>query len=188
MKRTFFVITVVLVVVLLGGALFAQTQTKKTSQGQASSQPALSSSNIGIVDINKVFDAHPNTAKIAEVEKQIADEFQKRQQELNEKGKGKTREEVQKLEEEMNAAWAPVRDEMLKKRQALVEERYSDVIAAVRKVADSMKLSLVIRSGIRIPVSQREVLEMPLVLYGGVDITDQVIKELENIVAAREKK
>lgn len=188
MKRVFFISAVVLVVVLLGGALFAQTQTKRTSQGQASSQPTLSSSSIGIVDINKVFDAHPNTVKIAEIEKQIADEFQKRQQELNERGKGKTREEVQKLEEEMNAAWAPVRDEMLKKRQALVEERYGDVIAAVRKVAESMKLSLVIRGEIRVPISQREVLEMPLVLYGGVDITDQVIKELGSIVAAREKK
>ncbi|MGQ9622837.1 MAG: OmpH family outer membrane protein [Candidatus Caldatribacteriaceae bacterium] len=188
MKRLLFVVTVVLMAVFLGSVLFAQMQTKKTSQGQASGQPTPSPSNIGIVDINRVFDAHPNTAKITEVEKQIAEEFQKRQQELNEKGKGKTREEVQKLEEEMNTAWAPVRDEMLKKRQALIEERYSDVITAIRKVAESMKLSLVIRSEIRVPVSQKEVLEMPLVLYGGVDITDQVIEELGNIVAAKEKK
>ncbi len=40
--------------------------------------------------------------------------MEKRQTELNEKGKGKTREEVQKLEEEMNAEWAPVRDQILK--------------------------------------------------------------------------
>ncbi|MEN3202250.1 MAG: OmpH family outer membrane protein [Atribacterota bacterium] len=143
---------------------------------------------IGIVDINKVFDAHPNTAKITEVEKKIAEEYQKRQQELNEKGKGKTREEVQKLEEEMNAAWAPVRDAMLKERQALIEERYNDIIAAIRKVAESMQLALVIRSTLRIPVNQKEVLEMPLVLYGGTDITEAVIAELQNIVAAKEKK
>jgi hypothetical protein len=51
-----------------------------------------------------------------------------------------------------------------------------------------MKLALVVRSTLRIPVNQKEVLEMPLVLYGGVDITDQVIQELQNIVAAKEKK
>ena len=64
----------------------------------------------------------------------------KRQTELNEKGKGKTREEVQKLEEEMNAEWAPVRDQILKERQDLINQRYSDVIAAVKKVAESQNL------------------------------------------------
>ena len=71
--------------------------------------------------------------------------MQKRQAELNEKGKGKTREEVQKLEEEMNAEWAPVRDQILKERQDLVNKRYGDVIAAIRKVAESQKLTLVIK-------------------------------------------
>ncbi|WP_438314416.1 OmpH family outer membrane protein [Candidatus Caldatribacterium sp. SIUC1] len=188
--RKFVISTMVgILVVLLGSTLvLAQTQTKKPAQGQTSSASSSGAVAIGVVDINKIFDAHPNTAKIAELEKKIAEEFQKRQQELNEKGKGKTREEVQKLEEEMNAAWAPVRDEMLKERQALIEERYGDVISAIRKVAESMKLALVIRSALRIPVNQKEVLEMPLVLYGGVDITDQVIQELQNIVAAKEKK
>jgi Skp family chaperone for outer membrane proteins len=188
--RKFAISTMVgILVVLLGSTLVvAQAQTKKPAQGQTGSAPSSGVVAIGVVDINKIFDAHPNTAKIAELEKKIAEEFQKRQQELNEKGKGKTREEVQKLEEEMNAAWAPVRDEMLKERQALIEERYSDVISAIRKVAESMKLALVVRSTLRIPVNQKEVLEMPLVLYGGVDITDQVIQELQNIVAAKEKK
>ncbi|MCS7241640.1 MAG: OmpH family outer membrane protein [Candidatus Caldatribacterium sp.] len=161
--------------------VLAFAQTKKAAPAPS---PSVA---VGVVDINKVFDAHPNTAAIAEVEKKIAEEFQKRQQELNEKGKGKTREEVQKLEEEMNAAWVPVRDAMLKERQALIEERYGDVIAAIRKVAESMQLALVIRSTLRIPVNQKEVLEMPLVLYGGTDITEAVIQELKNIVAAKAK-
>lgn len=182
-------LSIVALVVFVGSAVFlaqAQAQVKKSSQASPSPLPA--SLGIGVVDINRVFDAHPNTARITEVEKKIAEEFQKRQQELNEKGKGKTREEVQKLEEEMNAAWTPVRDEMLKERQMLIEERYSDVIAAIRKTAESLKLALVIRSELRIPVSQKEVLEMPLVLYGGTDITDQVIQEVQAIVAAKEKK
>jgi len=63
-------------------------------------------------------------------------------------------------------------------------KRYGDVIAAIKKVAESQKLTLVIRSELRIPVSQNELLEMPLVLYGGLDITDQVIEEIKNIAAA----
>lgn len=179
-KSIVYALSIMFLVACVGIPSFAQT--KKAT-------PAPSPSvTIGIVDINKVFDAHPNTVKIAEVEKKIAEEYQKRQQELNEKGKGKTREEVQKLEEEMNAAWAPVRDAMLKERQTLIEERYGDVIAAIRKVAESMQLTLVIRSTLRIPVSQKEVLEMPLVLYGGTDITEAVIQELQNLVAAKEEK
>ena len=139
---------------------------------------------VGLVDVNKILNAHPGTQKILEVENRLQEEMQKRQAELHEKGKGKTREEVQKLEEEMNAEWAPVRDQILKERQDLVNKRYGDVIAAIKKVAESQKLTLVIRSELRIPVSQNELLEMPLVLYGGLDITDQVIEEIKNIAAA----
>jgi len=139
---------------------------------------------VGLIDINKVLDAHPSTQKILDAEKKLLEEKDKRQTELNEKGKGKTIEEVQKLEEEMNAEWAPVRDQILKERQDLINQRYSDVIAAIRKVAESQKLTLVIRSELRIPVSQNELLEMPIVLYGGIDITDQVIEEIKNIAAA----
>lgn len=145
---------------------------------------AAEKATVGLIDINKILDAHPNTQKILDAEKKLQEEMEKRQTELNEKGKGKTREEVQKLEEEMNAEWAPVRDQILKARQDLINQRYSDVIAAVKKVAESQKLTLVIRSELRIPVSQNELLEMPIVFYGGIDITDQVIEEIKNIVAA----
>ena len=142
---------------------------------------------VGLVDLNKVLDAHPNTQKILDAENRLREEMQKRQTELNEKGKGKTKEEVQKLEEEMNAEWAPVRDQLLKERQDLVNQRYGDVIAAIKKVAESQKLTLVVRSELRIPVSQSELMEMPIVLYGGLDITDQVIEEIKNMTATPEK-
>ena len=152
----------------------------------AASKPA-AGLKIGLVDINKVFSAHPNTQKIADLERKLLDEMKKRQQELNEKGKGKSREEVQKLEEEMNAEWKPIRDAMLAERQDLVSQRYQDIIQAIKQVAEAQDLTLVLRSEVRIPVSQKELLNIPLVFYGGVDITEQVLAELEKIVAAREK-
>lgn len=184
--RRLVIVSVVMVFLLVSGLAFAQTKKATPSPKPASTDnPEVNVSSIGLLDINKVFEAHPNTAKIVELEKKINEEFQKRQQELTEKGKGKTKEEVQKLEEEMNAEWAPIRDEMLKNRQALLDERYGDIIAAVKKVAENMKLTLVIRSELRIPMSQKELLEMPLVFYGGIDITDKVIEELKNLVASK---
>lgn len=186
MYRRLVVVSVVMVFLVVSGLAFAQTKKATPSPKPApTNNPEVNVSSIGLLDINKVFEAHPNTAKIVELEKKINEEFQKRQQELTEKGKGKTKEEVQKLEEEMNAEWAPIRDEMLKNRQALLDERYGDIIAVVKKVAESMKLTLVIRSELRIPVSQKELLEMPLVFYGGLDITDKVIEELKNLVASK---
>ncbi|NSW75402.1 MAG: OmpH family outer membrane protein [Candidatus Atribacteria bacterium] len=184
--RRLVIVSVVMVFLLVSGLAFAQTKKATPSPKPApTDNPEVNVSSIGLLDINKVFEAHPNTAKIVELEKKINEEFQKRQQELTEKGKGKTKEEVQKLEEEMNAEWAPIRDEMLKNRQALLDERYGDIIAVVKKVAENMKLTLVIRSELRIPVSQKELLEMPLVFYGGLDITDKVIEELKNLVASK---
>jgi Skp family chaperone for outer membrane proteins len=69
---------------------------------------ATTSQNIGLIDVEKLFNAHPNTQKIIDLERQFVEEKQKRQQDLNEKGKGKTREEVRELEDQMNIEWAPV--------------------------------------------------------------------------------
>ncbi|MCX7668023.1 MAG: hypothetical protein N2Z84_03725, partial [Atribacterota bacterium] len=140
MYRRLVVVSVVIIFLLVSGLAFAQSKKATPSpKPAATDSPETNVPSIGLLDINKVFEAHPNTAKIVELEKKINEEFQKRQQELTEKGKGKTKEEVQKLEEEMNAEWAPVRDEMLKNRQALLDERFSDILAAVKKVSESMK-------------------------------------------------
>lgn len=99
---------------------------------------------------------------------------------LTRKGK-ENQEEVRELEDQMNIEWAPVGEEMLKQRQELINQRYSDVIDSIKAVAESMKLSLVIRTQIRVPVSQNEAVDMPVVLYGGTDITDKVIEKLKTL-------
>ncbi|MCX6089566.1 MAG: OmpH family outer membrane protein [Atribacterota bacterium] len=187
-------VLVALIIFVFGMGTWAANPPKvtPTPQGKTPTPTPVSSAAIpsttGLINLSKLFEAHPNTQKIADVEKTLMDEMQKRQQDLNDKGKGKTRDEVQKLEGEMNTEWAPVRDEMLKNRQDLINGRYNDVIAAIKKVAESMRLSLVVRSELRIPVNQKEVMEMPLVLYGGTDITDKVIEQLKIILGTPETK
>jgi Skp family chaperone for outer membrane proteins len=87
----------------------------------------------------------------------------------------------------MNAEWKPIRDAMLAERQELINQRYQDIIQAIKQVAEAQGLTLVLRSEVRVPVSQKELLDIPLVFYGGVDITEQVLAELEKIVAAQKK-
>ncbi len=141
---------------------------------------SLDSSQIGLVDINKIFDSHPNTRRLSELEQELMRELEQRQQMLNEMGRGKTREEVLALEEEMNIEWEPIRDQMLQERQNLIDERYLDVIEAIRTISERRNLVLVIRSELRVPVGEREMLEMPVVLYGGVDITDEIIQQVQS--------
>ncbi len=186
MKRRFIImgLLVVLSIFFIGALSLAANPPKATPTPATAEKSTTDSSSVGLIDIEKLFNAHPNTQKIIDLEKQFVAEKQKRQQDLNEKGKGKTREEVRVLEDQMNAEWAPIGEQMLKQRQDLINQRYSDVITAIKKVAESMKLSMVLRSQLRVPVSQTEAVDMPLVLYGGTDITDKVIEQLKNLSTA----
>jgi len=181
MKRRFLVTGLLVVLSLFFIGTLSSWAANPPKATPVAVEKAATASSVGLIDIEKLFNAHTNTQTIVDLEKQFVVEKQKRQQDLNEKGKGKTREEVRALEDQMNTEWAPIGEQMLKQRQDLINQRYNDVIAAVRTVAESMKLSLVLRTQIRVPVSQTEAVDMPLVLYGGTDITDKVIEQLKTL-------
>ena len=84
MKKSYLWLMVVSLIVLMvsvSGLALAQTK-KATPSPKPASNPAGAAPSIGLLDINKIFEAHPNTARIVEIEKKITEEFQKRQQEL----------------------------------------------------------------------------------------------------------
>ncbi|MEA1939880.1 MAG: hypothetical protein U9N03_04355, partial [Candidatus Caldatribacteriota bacterium] len=55
--------------------------------------------------------------------------------------------------------------------------RYSDVIEAIKAVGDKGKYDLVINSEIKVPAGN-DILNYPITLYGGEDITQDVIAEI----------
>ncbi len=133
---------------------------------------------VGFVDMVKVYKEHPLSEKIIALNNKLQEEFRKRQVELNNAGKGKTPEEIKALEEKYNKEWTPIKEKMLAQIKDLENQRKLSIIQAIRAVAKKMKLSLVLRSEVNIPLNKGGALDYPIVLYGGVDITEQVIVEI----------
>ncbi len=133
---------------------------------------------IGFVDMVKVYKEHPLSEKIIELNNKLQEEFKKRQIQLNEAGKGKTPEEIKALEKKYNKEWTPIKEKMLSQIKDLENKRRESIINAIRTIAKKLKLSLVLRSEVNIPLSKGGALDYPIVLYGGIDITEQVIVEI----------
>ncbi len=133
---------------------------------------------VGFVDMVKVYKDHPLSDKIIQLNKQLQEEFRKRQIELNQAGKGKTPEEIKALEEKYNKEWTPIKEKYVNQIKALENERKKSIIEAIKTVAKKMKLTLVLRSEVNIPLNKGGSLDYPVVLYGGIDITEQVIVEI----------
>lgn len=144
-----FVSLAVAVVFLLGVGAIAVTQ----SGGKVASA-ASSSSTIGVVNSNSIFQQHPDLAKIdqqmqAEVD-QAKKDFDSKTANMNDKEKqdyyGQVQQRLQLKQQELVA---PVRDQ---------------IDGAIKSVADAKGLTVVLEKG--------------SVVYGGQDITDDVVKKL----------
>ena len=121
----------------------------------ARSGPALGQSfTIGYVDMGKAIDAHPRKASAEGV---LRDYAQTQIADAQQRMKGMTAAQQQDVQRQVNA-------DLLKKRQELIGGLEKDIRAVVEKVAKQQNVTIVLN---------REV-----VLYGGVDLTDQVIKTI----------
>ena len=139
--------------------------------------------NIGLVNLAKVTASHPNTEKINQLSQELKAELQTRQQRLNQEGKGLDETELKKLEEEFNQDWEPVKEKMLTQLQALQAERNSDVLQAIKSVGEQGNYQVIINS--EVPVfTGNDINEYPIILYGGSNLTQDVIAEIEKIAAA----
>ncbi len=133
---------------------------------------------VGFVDMVRVYKEHPLSEKIVQLNNKLQEEFRKRQIQLNQAGKGKTPEEIKALEEKYNKEWTPIKEKILAQIKDLENQRKKSIIDAIRTVAKKLKLSLVLRSEVNIPLNKGGALDYPIVLYGGLDITEQVIVEI----------
>jgi outer membrane protein len=121
----------------------------------ARSGPALGQSlSIGYVDMARAVEAHPRKTS---AEGALKDYAQTQIADAQQRMKAMTpaqREEVQRQ----------VNQQLLKKRQELIGGLEKDIRAAIEKIAKDQGISIV--------------LNREAVLYGGVDLTDQVVKAI----------
>ncbi len=119
------------------------------------SLPAFGQSfTIGYVDMPRALDGHPRKAAS---ERALQEFFQAKQREFAQRAKGLSAEQRQLLDRELQ-------QQFLSKRQELLGNLDKEIRAAVEQVARTQGVSIV--------------LERSVVLFGGVDLTDQVIKQV----------
>ncbi len=145
---------------------------------------SVSAQSIGVVNLAKITESHPNTEKINQLSQELRTELQTRQETLNQEGKGLEEAELKKLEERFNQEWEPVKQKMLAQLQALQAERNSDIIQAIKAIGENGNYETIINS--EVPVfTGNDMNEYPIILYGGDNVTQDVIAEIERITASQ---
>ncbi len=132
---------------------------------------------IGLVNLAEVISGHPYTKNISQLSLNLRQELQKRQEELNAQGKGLDEIGLKKLEDKFNKEWSPIKEKILAEIKSYQAARYSDIIEAIKAVGDKGKYDLIINSEIKLPAGN-DILNYPIALYGGEDITQDVIVEI----------
>ncbi|MBC7319987.1 OmpH family outer membrane protein [bacterium] len=124
---------------------------------------ALDTLKVGYIDINRVLENHPRIEKakkdINDFALKTKEEYQKQ---LDEAVKNKTAAEAQQLKTEYEARLNQV---VAQKQQEILKPILDDIKLTVRDVAKKKGIDIVLRGEI--------------VIVGGVDITDDVIKAIK---------
>ncbi len=132
---------------------------------------------IGLVNLAEVISNHPYTRNISQLSLDLREELQKRQEELNAQGKGLDETGLKKLEDKFNKEWSPIKEKILAEIKSYQAARYSDIVEAIKAVGDKGKYDLILNSEIKVPTGS-DILNYPITLYGGEDITQDVIAEI----------
>ena len=141
---------------------------------------------IGLVNLGEVTSSHPYSPNINQLSLDLRDQLQKRQEELNTQGKGLDETELKKVEDKFNKEWTPIKEKILAEIKSYQAARYSDIIEAIKAVGDKGKYDLILNSEIKVPAGA-DILNYPIALYGGEDITQDVIAEINRKLAEEQK-
>ena len=141
---------------------------------------------IGLVNLAGVISNHPYTQNINQLSLNLREELQKRQEELNKQGKGLDETGLKKLEDKFNKEWSPIKEKILAEIKSYQAARYSDIIEAIKAVGDKGKYDLILNSEIKVPAGS-DILNYPIALYGGEDITQDVIAEINRKLEEEQK-
>ncbi len=149
-KRHVKIISIAIALVFIGSVVaIALTQT---GSGVAA---AASSANVGVVNYRQIVSQHPDIQK---VNTQLEAAYKDIAKDFEEKAAGMS-------DEEKNDYFQQCQQRFVQKQAELMEPITKSVDAAIKKVADSKGLSIVIDNSV--------------VIYGGTDITQNVISQLK---------
>jgi len=141
---------------------------------------------IGLVNLAEVISNHSYTQNINQLNISLREELQKRQEELNKQGKGLDEIELKKLEDKFNKEWEPIKQKIIAEIRSYQATRYSDIIEAIIAVGNKGKYDLILNSEIKVPAGS-DILNYPIALYGGEDITQDVIAEVNRKLEEEKK-
>jgi len=134
---------------------------------------------VGLIDLAEVMSTHPNTEKINQLRLTLEEELKKRQTDLNTQGKGLDETELKKLEDKFNKEWEPIKLKILTEMNSYQASRTSDILDAIKTIGNNGKYDLILNSG-------NDSLNNPIVLYGGEDITQDIIAEINRKIAEKD--
>ncbi|GAB4117660.1 MAG: hypothetical protein Kow00103_14560 [Candidatus Caldatribacteriota bacterium] len=141
---------------------------------------------IGYVDLTVILAQHPYSQNIKQLTQNLEEELKKRQEELNKQGKGLDETELKKLEEKFNSEWEPIKQKILSEIQSYQAARYANIIESIKAVGENGKYDLILSSEMNVSSSGIS-LNYPIILYGGENITQDVINEVLKRVEEEQK-
>lgn len=146
-----------MIVILLGVALISGVAC------------AANFSNIGLIDVQKVFREYKSTQAaqqdLSKQEEAFKKEFEDSQKKLADAEKaGKSAADLEKMKKELETKLSPKRDSLLKLNEQLTAKLQQEILTAVKKVTKKVGIEMV--------------LDKQVVITGGMDLTDMVISEL----------
>jgi len=130
---------------------------------------AVYADNIGYVDMQKIFTGYDGAKKAQDDFKKKQDEYQKifeeKQKEIEKaRTDKKTDEEIKKMITQFESELDPKKDELMKLNQELTTKLRDQILSASKKVAEEYGIDVV--------------LDRQVIISGGFDLTDFVIKKL----------
>ena len=130
---------------------------------------AVGFTNIGYIDVQKVFREYKGTEnaqeELGKQEEAFKKEFEESQKKLEKAEKdGKKKEELEKMRKEFEEKLAPKRESLLRLNEQLTAKLQLEILESVKKAARKVGIDLV--------------LDKQVVITGGMDLTELVITEL----------
>ena len=148
-KKQIKIVSILIAVIFIGSVVALAL----TQTGNIAS--AASSSNVGVIDYQQVMAAHPDIQKLQEQMEAAVNDIRK---EYEEKSAGMN-------DQEKADYYRQCQERLAQKQQELLDPIRTAVDAAIKKVADKKGLSVVI--------------DKMAVIYGGQDITQDVVSEIK---------